>query len=130
MGCLIAGYVLDATHLTPIIKRIATSSFTVVSLGWCLLALATIYWWIDLKNNRKKLAFFTIVGMNSLFIYLFFEIIGARWFNNYIGNITNGLMGLTGIPIIIQGIITSLVIFSFEWYLCYFLYLKKIFFKL
>ena len=128
-GCVLAGYLLDLANLTPIIKRIATSSFTVVSLGWCLLSLAAIYWWIDMKNHRNRLAFFTIVGMNSLFIYLFFEIIGARWFNNYIGNITNGLMKLTGIPILIQGIITSLVIFSIEWYLCYFLYRKKIFFK-
>ncbi len=129
IACIIIGYLMDASNLTPIIKRIATTSFTIVTLGWCLLALSTIYWLIDIKNNRKRLAFFTIVGMNSLFIYLFFEIIGARWFNVYIGNITNGLMSHVAIPILIQGIITSLVIFCLEWYLCYFLYRKKIFFK-
>ena len=128
--CVVVGYLMDILQITPIIKRIATTSFTVVTLGWCLLALATIYWWIDLKNHRKHLAFFTIVGMNSLFIYLFFEIIGARWFNSYIGNISNGLMNYTAIPVMAQQIITSLVIFSLEWYLCYFLYRKKIFFKL
>ena len=37
---LIAGYSLDLAGITPIIKRIATSSFTLASGGWCLLALA------------------------------------------------------------------------------------------
>ena len=129
-GCLMAGYLMDILQLTPIIKRIATSSFTLASLGWCLLALAAIYWWIDKKNHHRRLAFFTIVGMNSLFIYLFFEIVGARWFNDYIGNITYGLMAFTGLPVIVQSVITSLIIFSIEWYLCYFLFRKKIFFKL
>ena len=114
-GCLMAGYLMDLFNITPIIKRIATSSFTMASLGWCLLALTAIYWWIDIKNHTKRLAFFTIVGMNSLFIYLFFEIVGARWFNDYIGNITYGLMSFTSLPVIVQGVITSLVIFSIEW---------------
>ncbi len=74
---LFTGYLLDMIHITPIIKRIATTSFTLASLGWCLLALAFIYWWIDIKDHKKNLSFFTIVGMNSLFIYLFFEIVAA-----------------------------------------------------
>ena len=40
IACLIIGYGMDALHITPIIKRIATSSFTFASLGYCLLALA------------------------------------------------------------------------------------------
>jgi predicted acyltransferase len=127
--CLVTGYLMDWT-ITPIIKRIATSSFTVASGGWCLLSLATCYWWIDFKNNRKHLAFFTIVGMNSIFIYLFFEIIGHRWFNEYAGAISNGLMGIAHTPHALMLIVTPLFIFALEWGLCYFLYRKKIFFKL
>ncbi|HUN03579.1 MAG TPA: DUF5009 domain-containing protein, partial [Niabella sp.] len=114
----------------PIIKRIATTSFTLASLGWCLLALAACYWWIDMRHHRRHLLFFTVVGMNSIFIYLFFEIVGGRWFNDYIGAITNGLMGMAHFPVFLMGLITSLTIFMLEWGLCYFLYKKKIFFKL
>jgi predicted acyltransferase len=128
--CLVLGYALDASGITPIIKRIATSSFTIASLGWCLLGLAICYWWIDIKENRRYLKFFTVVGTNAIFIYLFFEIVGNRWFNGYIGKITNGLMDFTGIPEMPKLIITSLCIFTLEWLLCYFLYRKKIFFKL
>ncbi len=127
--CLILGYSLDVT-LTPIIKRIATSSFTLASGGWCLLGLAACYGWVDVKGHRKYLTFFTIVGMNSIFIYLFIEIIAGRWFNGYAGAVTNGLMGFISVPKGLMIILTSLCIFALEWGMCYFLYRKKIFFKL
>jgi predicted acyltransferase len=128
--CLITGFALDILHITPIIKRIATTSFTLASLGYCLFALAFIYWWIDVRNHKRFLQFFIIVGMNSLFIYLFFEIVGSRWFNGYIAAISNGLMSLVAVPHWLMMIITSLIIFALEWSLCYFLYKKKIFFRL
>ena len=128
--CLVVGYCLNYTHITPIIKRIATSSFTLASLGWCMLGLSICYWWIDIMDHRKYLKFWTIVGMNSLFIYLFFEIVGSRWFNDYIRAIANGLMGFINTPQMLSNIIASLCIFALEWGLCYFLFKKKIFFKL
>jgi predicted acyltransferase len=127
--CLLAGYGLDLSGITPIIKRIATSSFTLASLGWCLLGLAICYWWIDVIGHKKYLKFFVIVSMNSIFIYLFFEILG-RWFNQYVGTATNGLMGFINTPNDMKLIITSVCIFILEWLLCYFLYKKKIFFRL
>ncbi|MBY0432610.1 MAG: DUF5009 domain-containing protein [Cyclobacteriaceae bacterium] len=126
--CLIVGYGMNET-ITPIIKRISTSSFTIASGGWCLLTLALFYWWIDVKGHRKNISFFTIVGMNSIFIYLFFEIVGARWFNDYVGTITMGLFSLIHLQESISLILTSLIIFSLEWEMCWFLYQKKIFFK-
>jgi predicted acyltransferase len=127
---LIAGYALDISGITPIIKRIATSSFTLASLGWCLLGLAFCYWWIDVRNHKNYLKFFIVVGMNSIFIYLFFEIVGSRWFNEYVSAIANGVLGFIHTPELLSSIIASLCIFALEWGLCYFLYRKKIFFKL
>jgi predicted acyltransferase len=126
---LIAGYALDFAGITPIIKRIATSSFTLASLGWCLLGLAFVYWWIDILDHKKYLKLFTIVGMNSLFIYIFFEIVGNRWFNGYVASVTNGLMSMASLPEGFMMIATSLCIFALEWGMCYFLYKKKIFFR-
>jgi predicted acyltransferase len=128
--CLAMGYGLDFAGITPIIKRIATSSFTLASLGWSLLGLAFCYWWIDILNHKKYLKFWTVVGMNSLFIYLFFEIVGSRWFNGYIGALVNGLLAFLHTPGMLSNIIASLCIFALEWSLCYFLYKKKIFFKI
>jgi predicted acyltransferase len=127
---LVTGYLLDVTSITPIIKRIATSSFVLASGGWVFFALVLSYWWIDIKEHRNNLKFFLVVGMNSLFIYLFIEIVASRWFNGYIGALTNGLMEIAHVPAALMGIITSLVIFGLEWGMCYWLYTKKIFFKI
>ncbi len=127
--CLLLGFGLDWLNITPIIKRIATSSFTLASLGWCLIGLALCYWWIDILTHKKYLKFFTIVGMNSIFIYLFFEIVGSRWFNHYVAQVSNGLMSMISTPEALSLIISSLCIFTLEWSLCYYLYRKRIFFR-
>lgn len=119
---------MDAT-VTPIIKRITTSSFVVASGGYCLIGLAACYWWIDIRSHRRMLQFFTVVEMNSLFIYVFFEIVGNRWFTVYVGAITNGLMAIAHIPTMAMGIVTALIVFALEWQMCYVLYRKGIFFK-
>ena len=128
--CLAVGYTLDVMDITPIIKRIATSSFVLVSLGWVLLVLALFYWWIDICNHKKYLTFFLIIGMNSLFIYLFFEIVGHRWFTEYITTIVTALSGYIHTPHLLSLIIASLVVFFLEWGLCFWLYKKKIFFTI
>jgi predicted acyltransferase len=127
---LFIGYGLDWAGVTPIIKRIATTSFTLASGGWCLLGLAFLYWWIDVLQHKRFLNFFLIVGMNSIFIYIFFEIVVSRWLGGYINVIVNGLLDPAGLPVMLIKIVASLVIFAIEWGLCYWLYTKRIFFKL
>lgn len=127
--CLAVGFGLDWLHITPIIKRIATSSFTLASLGWCLGFLALCYWWIDVKDHRRRLTFFIVVGMNSLFIYLFFEIVGDRWFTAYVTAIAGGVLGWFNAGSTIKAVGAAICIFGLEWYLCYFLYRRGIFIK-
>jgi predicted acyltransferase len=126
---LAAGFFLDATS-TPIIKRIATSSFVLASAGWVFWMLAMLYWWIDVRGNRRYWTFFVVVGMNSLFIYLFIEIVGGRWFTGYISAISNGLQEFVHMPGALIMIITPLVVFALEWGLCWFLYKRNIFFRI
>ena len=130
IAVLFAGLILDLLHITPIIKRIATSSFTLASLGWCFIGLAGFYYLIDIKGKWDKISFFNVLGMNSIFIYLFFEIVGHRWFNEYINQITSGLLNWIQLPTLLISIIGCIVIFLLEWKLCQFLFKKKIFLKL
>ena len=78
VSALIIGYSLDLLNVTPIIKKIATSSFVFASGGWTILVLAFSYWLIDVKKlfSRGSMIFI-IVGMNSIFIYIFFHVGGA-----------------------------------------------------
>ncbi len=123
---LVAGYALDP--MTPIIKRICTSSFVLASGGWALLALAFSYWLIDVKNMTGGLWIFTLVGMNSIFIYLFANIGGADFFRGVVHpyiEVTLGRIGELGIDLM-----TAVVVLFLLWYLCYWLYKKRIFFKI
>jgi predicted acyltransferase len=127
---LASGLMLDVIGVTPIIKRIATSSFVLASGGWVILALALAYWWIDVKGHRNNWNFFVIVGMNSLFIYLFIEIVGGRWFTGYISAISNGVLEIVHAPGAVMLIVSPLVVFALEWGLCWFLFTRRIFFKI
>ena len=127
---LVAGYGMDLLHITPIIKRISTSSFTIVSLGWCMIALGVCYYLVDIKGSLKKILFINVLGMNSIFIYLFFEIPGGKFLNDYINQIFMGIGQITFISSLILSIVSCITIFLIEWYLCYFLYKKKIFFRI
>lgn len=127
---LVSGYLLDWLAITPIIKRIATTSFVLVSGGWCLLALAFLYWWIDIRDHKKYLQFFTVIGTNSLFIYLFMGIVGSRWLNGYVDAIVLGLLKPLHVSLSWSAVLSSVVIFTLEWLLCLFLFRKKIFIKI
>jgi len=127
---LVAGYGLDLLGLTPIIKRISTSSFVLVSGGWALLALAFFYWLVDMKKQQSWAFAFIVVGMNSIFIYLFAEVLAHRWLYGFIEIFNVGFLKPLGISDAILGIVTALLTLGAMWYLCYFLYNKRVFFKI
>jgi predicted acyltransferase len=126
---LALGCGLDWTGITPIIKRISTTSFTFASGGWAVLALAFSYWLVDVKNKRKGIFPFLIVGMNSIFIYLFAETLG-RWLNKTLGIFTGGLLGWMGFGEHGLALVAALATLAAMWGLCYFLYRKGIFFRI
>jgi predicted acyltransferase len=123
---LIIGYGLDP--ITPIIKRIGTSSFVIVTGGWCLLTLALSYWIIDIMKIQKWSTIFAIVGMNPLFIYLFAESGGASWLSNIVKPFSMGLFSWMGEMQV--NLLTSLIVWALMWYICHWLYKRKLFFKI
>ncbi|WP_172954123.1 acyltransferase family protein [Pedobacter ginsengisoli] len=128
---LIIGFGLDALQITPIIKRISTSSFVFASGGWVLIMLAVVYWLIDVKKCVKYVWICSVMGMNAIFIYIFFETIGVQWLNGVIGIFTgDALITLFGLQSNVSAVVTALSTLLVEWALCYWLFKRNIFFKL
>ena len=123
---LVIGYSLDP--VTPIIKRISTSSFVIASGGWIFIFLAISYWLIDIKKSQNWVIIFSVVGMNSLFIYLFAHVNGGELIYNIIKPFSNGLFGWTGD--IASQIIARIFTWAGLWYICYWLYKNKVFIKI
>lgn len=124
--CVIAGLALDP--ISPIIKRIATSSFVILTGGICLLVLCFSYWLIDVKKISKWTRVFAVVGMNSLFIYMLTNTGGGEWIYGIIKPFTMELFGWTGESF--AKIITSLFVWAGLWYICYWMFKRKIFVKI
>jgi predicted acyltransferase len=123
---LAIGFSLDI--FIPIIERISTGSYVIVTAGWALIAMAFSYWLVDVMKFTRLAWFFAIIGMNPIFIYLFSSLGGGRIFSRMAAPFTYRLFSWSG-PVI-TNMVTILVITAMFWYLCYFLYKKKIFFKL
>jgi predicted acyltransferase len=123
---VVVGYALNP--ITPIIKRICTSSFVIASGGWTVLALAFSYWIIDMMKIQKWAKFAIIVGMNPLFIYLFCNVGGGRMVYNIVKPFSMGLLGWTGD--LSAKIITALITLYLLWYITYWMYKRKIFIRI
>jgi predicted acyltransferase len=123
---IIAGYALG-TYI-PVIKRICTSSFIILSGGYAFVGLAVSYLLIDVFNLKKGATFFAIVGMNPLFIYLFWHSGGRLVLMNLAKPVTNRLFGWISAEAIT--VATILVVSGMMWYICYYLYKRKIFIKI
>jgi predicted acyltransferase len=126
---VVIGYSLDLLNITPIIKKIATSSFVFASGGWAILALCFSYWLIDVKKLfTAGSRIFIIVGMNCIFIYLFNHVGGAGIISEIFTPFTKALFSWGGEKT--AGIMTSLSVWASLWYICYWLYKNKLFIKI
>ena len=81
-----------------------------------------------MKKQKKLAWFFAIVGMNPLFIYLFAHVGGADFIEHIIHPFTMALFGWTGE--LSAKIITSVIVLFLMWYICYWLYKKKIYIRI
>jgi uncharacterized membrane protein YwaF len=71
---------------------------------------------------------FVIVGMNCIFIYLFFEAGGANWVYKIFTPFTTTIFSRAGE--ITVGIVTSIAVWASMWYIFYWLYKNRLFIKI
>lgn len=108
----------------PIFKRLWTSSFILLTSGMSFLFLGMFYWIIDILKFQKWSFFFVIIGMNSLTIYLIYRFVNFRYTSRLLFEGLYKPLGETWQPVM-----ESLGALALVWLFLYFLYRKKIFFK-
>jgi predicted acyltransferase len=122
---IISGLVLSS--FIPFIKKIATASVVLETGGWCFVIMAISYWLVDLKMIRRVPGFFTVVGMNSLFIYFFAQIGIGAFLARMARPFSYTLFFWAGEPV--MAYMNAFLTWFLLWYLCYFLYKNRIFIK-
>jgi predicted acyltransferase len=108
----------------PINKNLWTSSFVMLTGGLSLLLVSLFYYIIDVKGIKKWAFFFSVIGMNSILIYISSRFINWEHANNaffkWVGQVV-------GDPYNVVAMAVCLTIV--KWAFVYFLYKKKIFLR-
>lgn len=113
----------------PLIKKIWTSSFVLVTGGWSMILLSAFYLVADVWNLRSWLTPFAWLGSNALTIYMISNIVdfgrlSERFAGGAVAAALNGIWpGLGGLVLAVASVVLCML-------LCGFLYRRRIFLRL
>ena len=108
----------------PINKNLWSSSFVLQVGGISLLLLALFYYVIDVLGYKKWAFFFTVIGMNSILIYMSGTFIDWGYTTKAI---FEWLGQLAGDPYNL--LVMAVCYVAVKWTFLYFMYKKKVFLK-
>jgi predicted acyltransferase len=109
----------------PLNKNLWTSSFVLWTCGWGSLLLASFYWAIDVRGWARGFgAFFAVIGMNSVLIYLSGKFVSFDFTGQAIfGGLARAFPPTVASVVLVTGI------FAVKWLLFWFLKRQKIFLR-
>jgi predicted acyltransferase len=122
--CLVLALVTGTT-LCPVIKKLWTPSWAFYSSAAVLWAFALFYWVIDIKGLKAWAFPLVVVGMNSIAIYVAYQLT-ASWIRS-VGRtwLGSGLFeGTTG------PLMQSLLVLAVLWTFCWWLWKRKVFIRI
>jgi predicted acyltransferase len=121
LGCLAVGY--GTSLVVPVVMKMWTVSYGLISAGWACLMLLIFYWLIDISGYRKWAFLLTVIGVNAIFIYMFSSLIHlgpiVEVFTRDIARV------LPNSELLFQ----QLGILVVEWGILFWMYRRKIFLK-
>ncbi len=121
-GLLAAGLAL--MPFIPLSKKLWTPSFTLCVGAYSSIMFAAIYWVVDVAGWRRWTVFFTVIGMNSITIYMLRRFVDFRAVSRFfLGGAAAHLSEEGGRVVVAAGS------FLLSWLVVYYLYRKKTFLK-
>lgn len=104
----------------PVVKRIWTATFTLVTSGWCLLLMAAFYGIVDWLGWKRWAGWLKIIGMNSILAYMLSPEVGLINFNGISRPLLGGLLRALDVarPEIFFACGNAAILFLILW-LCY-----------
>lgn len=118
-GVLLTGYVVSI--FVPVVMKMWTVSYGLISAGWACTTLLLFYWVIDVLGWKRWTYFFVVIGMNALAVYLAGTVLRlSRIVNVFTDGIADD-MGHFG------PLFTAVVYVGVEWAILNWMYKRKIF---
>jgi heparan-alpha-glucosaminide N-acetyltransferase len=125
---LAAGWLIGATGVCPVVKRIWTPSWVLFSGGWCFLFLAAFYLIIDVWNRRAWAFFLVVVGMNSIAAYLIAHLFDGFIFKALPRHLGSSIFNAAGTAY--QPLLLGFALLLVEWLLLFWMYRRKVFLRI
>lgn len=122
------GYLLQLIGICPIVKKIWTPSFGLLSTGLCLIVLAFLYAVIDIQKWQSWAMPAVIVGRNSIAMYCLIYMTSAWWLNTlhrHLGTAPFTIFGET-----YQMLLENIAVGICLWLIVYWMYRRKIFLRI
>lgn len=119
---IVLGIVLGIWH--PVVKKIWSSSFVLLTSGICFLLLALFYWVMDVKKLTKWAFPLRVIGMNAITAYVISHIIN---FPKLANGVLHGLQQFSGNW---YNLITTIGGFLMLYGMIWYMYSKKTFIKI
>jgi predicted acyltransferase len=120
-ACIVVSLVWNLSF--PIIFRLWSSSYAMLTIGISAVLLSVFYWIIDVKEYRRWAFPFVVVGLNAITIYLAPLLID---FNKIVDFFVRGFISHLGS---FKVVFIAICILAAKWLFVYFLYRKRIFLK-
>jgi len=121
--CLVLALVTGTT-ICPAIKKLWTPSWAFYSGAVVLWTFALFYWFIDIKGHKTWTFPLVVVGMNSIAIYVAYQLtagwirsVGKTWLGNELFTGTYGALA------------QSLLVLAVLWVFCWWLWKRKVFIR-
>ena len=125
---LLFGLVCQWIGISPIVKRVWTSSYTLYSGGWILLILAGFYALMDWKSRQRWAFPLVVIGMNSIAVYVMSWTMSS-FFSDALERHFGGAISAIGGPTFEPMLHGFLVILTF-WLILFWMYRRKIFLRI
>jgi predicted acyltransferase len=121
LGCLGAGLALSP--VIPVIMKLWTTSYGLMSAGWACLLFLVFYWTIDVLGYRAWAFFLTVIGVNALAAYLGPSFVQTHRLANALTKPLVPQMGVFG-PVLATGAVVLL-----NWLILHWMFRRKIFLR-
>ena len=121
LGCIVAGYAISP--VVPVVMKMWTTSYGLMSAGWSCLMFLFSYWLIDIRGYRKWAFPLTVIGMNAIFIYMFTSLIHL---DPIVDVFTQGIARvLPNSELLFQ----QVTVLAVEWLILFWMYKRRILIK-
>lgn len=119
--CLALGYASGL--FVPVIMKLWTTSYGLLTAGWACLMFLAFYWAIDVQGYRKWAFPLAVIGMNAIFIYMFTSLIHVGGIVDVFTKDIAGLIPRSGL------LFRQLAVLGVEWLILFWMHKRRIFLR-